>query len=129
VNLPSELLDEVVRGLASELAPLVAAELRPAMPTEGESWYLLDLDKAAARLGRSTRWVRDRVKAGDLPYVRLDGGAFAFELADLQAFARARRVALEEPEALADRLQAAREPASANGFGNGHRVTNRRVAR
>ena len=129
MNLPPELLDDVVRALASELAQLVAAELRPATPTEGEPWHLLDLDEAAARLGRSTRWVRDRVKTGDLPHVRLDVGAFAFELADLQAFAQARRVALEEPEALATRLRAAREPASALGFGNGHRVGDRRVSR
>jgi hypothetical protein len=33
------------------------------------------------------------VKRGDLSYVRLDGGAFAFELEDVRAFARERRIA------------------------------------
>jgi hypothetical protein len=37
--------------------------------------------------------VRERAKKGDLPYVRLDGGALAFELADVQNFACARRIA------------------------------------
>jgi excisionase family DNA binding protein len=121
------LLVELVQLLAAELAPLVA-DLRPAASPEPDPWRLLDVDEAAARLGRSTRWVRDRVKAGELPYVRLDGGAFAFELEDLRAFAKARRVALEEPRALAARLHAAHEGASANSFRNGHQVGDRRVS-
>jgi hypothetical protein len=48
-----------------------------------------------ARLGRSTRWVRERVKAGELDWVRLDGGGFAFKLEQLQAFADARQIACE----------------------------------
>ena len=123
-------LEAVVRVFAAELAPLVAAALSEddARPREAEPWHLLDVEETAARFGRSTRWVRDRLKAGELPYVRLDGGAFAFELDDLRAFARARRVALEEPIALAARLQAAHEPASGNGLRNGHRVGDRRVS-
>jgi Helix-turn-helix domain len=119
LNLPDELLDEIAERMAAVLPQNDARE---------ESWRLLGLDEAATRLGRSTRWVRDRVKAGDLPYIRLDGGALAFELADLQAFVWARRVAAEEPESLAGRLQAAHKPASANGFNNGHRVDNRKVS-
>ena len=94
--------------LLDELADRVADRLRPllAMPPAGESWRLLDVEQAADRLGRSTRWVRERAKRGDLPFVRLDGGGLAFEEADLRAFAQARRVSAEEPEVLADRLQA-----------------------
>jgi excisionase family DNA binding protein len=122
-----------VRAFAELLAVALAAQLAPLISLRGQAdgpeddWRLLGLNEAAARLGRSTRWVRDRVKAGELPCVRLDGGAFAFELADLQAFAKARRVALEEPAALAARLQAAHEPASTQGSRNGHRVDDRRV--
>jgi excisionase family DNA binding protein len=86
-------LDELAAGFAARLAPLVAAELSPATTTAPpESWRLVNLEEAAARLGRSTRWVRERVTRGELPHVRLDGGALAFEVADLQAFATARRV-------------------------------------
>lgn len=121
----------------TELAPLISSAL-PANDAREEPWRLLDVEQAAARFGRSTRWVRNRVKAGELPSVRLDGGALAFELADdLQAFARARRVALEEPQALAARLQAAhqatRKPRSASALGSGHEapypVPDRRVSR
>ena len=89
-----ELLTLLVDALACELAPRVAAELaRTASPAgEVEPWRLLDLEEAAARLGRSTRTVRAWAKAGLLMSVKLDGGALAFELADLQAFAAARRV-------------------------------------
>ena len=88
------LLSELVGALAAELAPLVAAELSRGgtHAATAEGWRLLNLEDAAACLGRSTRWVRDRVKEGSLPYVRLDGGALSFELDDLRAFARARRV-------------------------------------
>jgi len=36
--------------------------------------------------------VRERVKRGDLADVRLDGGALAFDVEDLRAFAAERRV-------------------------------------
>ena len=49
------------------------------------------MSEVAARLGRSTRWVRER--AGDLAFVRLDGGALAFDLEDVRCFARERRIA------------------------------------
>jgi excisionase family DNA binding protein len=53
---------------------------------------LLDVSEVAERLGRSTRWVRERAKRGDLPFVRLDGSALAFDLEDVRGFARARRI-------------------------------------
>jgi hypothetical protein len=126
LELPEELVERITDLRAGEVAARVIAALRHD-DARAEPWHLLDLDDAATRLGRSTRWVRDRVKAGELPYVRLDGGAFAFELDDLRSFARARRVALEEPEALAARLQAAHEPALTHGSGNEYRVHDRRV--
>jgi hypothetical protein len=87
---------DVVAALAEELAPRLAAELAGQVPSEptAEPWHLLDVEEAAARLGRSTRWIRDRAKVGDLPHIRLDGGALAFELDDLRSFTRERRIPL-----------------------------------
>ena len=81
------ILDELAGRVASRLAETNGTE--PAAP---EPWRLLTLEQAAERLTRSTRWVRDRVKAGDLARVRLDGGAYAFDPDDLREFARARRI-------------------------------------
>ena len=62
------------------------------------------------RLGRSERWIRERVKRLELPCIRLDGGALAFDVDDLRAFARARRVpASNDEEAPARRLAAVGE--------------------
>jgi predicted DNA-binding transcriptional regulator AlpA len=114
---PTQLPDlfESVLGLAVQhLAPAIAAELashnRPAPASE--PWRLLNADEVATRLGRSTRWVRERAKRGQLPSIRLDGGAFAFDLEDVQAFARARRISAREPSLLAERLHEAPEVAS-----------------
>lgn len=86
-------LDRVVDEMAEVIAGRVVERLAPMEQSNGEpDWRLLNLEQAAERLGRSTRWVRERVRRGELPYVRLDGSAFAFELDDLQAFARRRRV-------------------------------------
>jgi excisionase family DNA binding protein len=115
------LLDELADRVAERLAPLLAPA--PA----AESWRLLDVEQTAERLGRSTRWVRERAKRGDLPFVRLDGGGFAFEEADLQAFARARRVARDELEVCAGRVQAVGDRALRNGSRAADRVENRRV--
>lgn len=130
MTLSPALLDELVVLLAAELAPRVAAELRESLASTAvaESWRLLDVDEAAACVGRSTRWVRERTKRGELPFVRLDGGALAFELDDLRAFAQARRIAAAEPWALADRLQGALQPASVNGIRGPHQVHDRRVS-
>jgi excisionase family DNA binding protein len=94
--LAPHLTEQLVAALAEELAPLIAAELAAQVPqpATAEPWHLLDLEEAAQRLGRSKRWVRERAKTGDLPHVRLDGGALAFELDDLREFARERRIPL-----------------------------------
>lgn len=94
MSAPANAVDAMLELVADQVATRVLAELEDRSPaTADEPWRLLTLEDAAARLGRSTRWLRDRVKRGDLPYVRLDGGAFAFELDDLRAFALERRIA------------------------------------
>jgi excisionase family DNA binding protein len=100
-SLTREIAEQVVELLHPELVQALASA-----PAD-EPWRLLNLEEAAARLGRSTRWVRDRVSAGELPHVRLDGGAFAFEVADLRAFAAERRIDAAAG-VLADRLHGAR---------------------
>jgi hypothetical protein len=80
-------------ALAVELAPRLAAALNGRSDeTEPapEPWRLIPLEEAARRLTRSTRWVRQRKE--QIGYVKLDGGALAFDPSDLEAFARARRV-------------------------------------
>src|SRR5262245_6578210 len=86
-------VDAVLDLAAEALADRVAARLgtHQAEPAP-EPWRLLALPEVAERLGRSERWVRDRVRVGDLARVRLDDGAFAFLLDDVIAFAEARRV-------------------------------------
>jgi excisionase family DNA binding protein len=86
LHVPDELVDAIARRVVAEFAAVPQAE------AGGEPWRLLNVEEAAARLGRSTRWVRERAKRGELPSVRLDGGALAFDVEDLRAFARARRV-------------------------------------
>lgn len=105
------LLDLLVEDVAARIAADVTNRLAPEMP-ESRPWHLLDVEETADRLGRSTRWVRERAKQGELPFVRLDGGALAFELEDIQTFALARRISADEPAALAARLQSTRDPRS-----------------
>jgi excisionase family DNA binding protein len=108
--------DELVALLADALAPRIAAEqaAKATAPTadERDPWRLLGVEEVAERLGRSTRWVRDRAKRGELPWIKLDGGALAFDLADVQAFARARRVSADDAGSLAGRLQGGRKCAA-----------------
>jgi hypothetical protein len=82
-------VEEAVRSLRALLLEAVSA-VRPAGPGD-EPWRLLSLPEAAGRLGRSERWLRERVRRGDIAVVRLDG-KLAFELADLTAFANAHRL-------------------------------------
>lgn len=89
-SVPVELVEAIAEAVAARL------ELPRA---HSEAWRLLDVTETAAMLGRSTRWVRDRAKIGDLPWVRLDGGALAFDPDDVREFARSRRVG--GPEVLA----------------------------
>lgn len=104
--------------LREELASIVRAELDAAGVSGGspaEPWRLLTLEDACERLSRSGRWVRERVKSGELPVVRLDGGALAFEIEDLQAFAAARRVDATAGM-LAHRLQSMSEASGGAGL-------------
>jgi hypothetical protein len=96
-------LEQLLGRLVDELADRVASRLASTSPTtpagEPEPWRLLDVSEAAARLGRSERWVRERAKRGELAHIRLDGGALAFDLDDLRTFARSRRVGPEIDDA------------------------------
>jgi excisionase family DNA binding protein len=129
MTLPAGTLDTLVAGLADEVARRVAAELATApVPAAPGPWRLVTVEEAAARLTRSTRWVRERAKRGELPFVKLDGGALAFEVADLRAFAEARRVPLNDGPALAVPLAVSRKPAPGAGSRPPGPVGNRRVA-
>lgn len=82
-------LEAWVDALAAQIASrLVTTE----DDNTSEQWRLLDVAAVAEMLGRSARWVRTRARDGSLPYVRLDGGPFAFEADDVREFARARHV-------------------------------------
>jgi hypothetical protein len=83
-------LTAILDTLADHVAEKVAANLPPARAPE--PWRLLNVKEAAERLGRSERWIRERVKTGDLATIRLDGGALAFDVDDLRAYAAERRV-------------------------------------
>lgn len=91
---PAELRDAVEKALRS-LVDLVVAEAREtSQPPVDEPWRLLTLGEAADRLGRSERWVRERVRRRELPVVRVDA-KLGFVLDDLVAFVAAHRVGLE----------------------------------
>ena len=107
-------------AILDELAARVAARLDSATdsPAPSSPWRLLDVDEVAAMLGRSPRSVHTYVKRG-LPFIRLDGGALAFDPDDVRAWARARRVPAAEPEPLAERWQGGRQAARRVGSGNG----------
>jgi excisionase family DNA binding protein len=125
-----ELLDSFLDLVVDRLVPPLAAELATTLSqvqSETEPWRLLNVDEAAARLGRSSRWVRERAKRGQLAFVRLDGGALAFELEDVQAFAGARRISAGEPTALAQRLHIGRNPALREGSERPERATDPEV--
>jgi hypothetical protein len=103
---PDDSLEKLIDVFAERLFSRVAADQAGKLPIatpDAESWSLLDVHEVAARVGRSTRWVRERAKSGQLPFIRLDGGALAFELEDVKALARARRISASEPTALAAR--------------------------
>lgn len=113
--MPAELLDRLVAEFADALAPRVAVEIvaRMAAPVVAEPWRLVGVDEVATALGRSRRWVHASVKERGLPYLRLDGGALAFDLDDVRGWALDRRVPAAEPDPLAGRLQPARKAAPA----------------
>jgi hypothetical protein len=94
-TLPPHVLESVCELVAEQMAPrvaeLIAGQIIGALP-EPEPWCLLTVDEAAARLSRSPKYVR--AHKHDIGYVRLDRGALGFELADVQRFARERKVRL-----------------------------------
>lgn len=123
----AELLEQLVAAIADAVAARLAPEC-PVRPVE-EAWRLLTLEETAERLTRSTRWVRQRAKDGLLPFVRLDGGALAFDPDDVRAFADSRRVAADGAQALAGRLHRLGDPASGAGSRARDRAEDPRVAR
>jgi excisionase family DNA binding protein len=130
VGLPPTFFEPLLDLVVERLVPPLTAELATALhqvDTANETWRLLDVDEVAIRLGRSARWVRERAKQGQLPFVRLDGGALAFELEDVHAFARARRVSAGKPPPLAGRLHDVRNRALPESSAQGERATNPEV--
>jgi hypothetical protein len=91
VDLEQLLSPASIESFAELVAEKVAAKV-PEDETE-EAWHLADVEEAAQRLGRSTRWIRDH--KDEIGRVRLDGGALAFRLEDLRAFADKRRVSVD----------------------------------
>jgi hypothetical protein len=79
-NLLEQIVDEVAAAVAARVIQTLTAgtvvETRPV-----SEWRLLTTEQVGERLNRSTRWVRERAKAGELPWVRLDSGPLAFRLA------------------------------------------------
>lgn len=102
-------LDFSVEELAERLAAILLEH--DAAPPAGEPWRLLDVGEVAVVLGRSRRWVHGAVKDRGLPFIRLDGGALAFDLEDVRTWARARRVPAEMGDPLAGRLRSSGKPA------------------
>jgi hypothetical protein len=78
-------------AIAQRVASRLAEELPPSPAVEPE-WRLVDETTAAALLGRSPRWLRERRRAGALPWIKLDGRGAMYDVDDLRAFAAARRV-------------------------------------
>jgi predicted DNA-binding transcriptional regulator AlpA len=116
-TLPADALAVLVDLLANAVAARVAAIVLDAMTASGqatsqagtrpspEAWRLLNVAQVAELLGRSPRWVHGAVKDKGLPYIRLDGGALAFDVDDVRAWARARRVPEAGPSMLSGRCQ------------------------
>jgi predicted DNA-binding transcriptional regulator AlpA len=129
-GLSYDVLEPVVARVAELIADRVVERLADleVVPAE-DAWRLLKLVDAAERLGRSERWIRERVRRGELPYVRLDGGALAFLLEDIRLFAEARRISADRPVALAGRLQGGGNAASGAGTRGGHQPPELGVAR
>lgn len=99
-----QLVLSVPQGVTEALAKELIAEVQRALatPISHDPWRLWDLRETAKRLGRSERWVRTRVKQGDIPRIRLDGGALMFDPDDVRRFARNRRVPGEKIAAAGD---------------------------
>ena len=123
----AEVVDLLLDQLTANIVAALACELPTAQP-QPPAWALLNVQEAAARFHRSTRWVREQAKRGQLPFIRLDGGALAFELEDIQAFARARRIPADDPTTLANRLHTRRSATPEKRFRLSDRATDPEVA-
>jgi excisionase family DNA binding protein len=97
-TLPAEVFDGLVERVADAVAERVVAHLATSVSATAEPWRLLDVQEVAQTLGRSRRWVHQAVKERGLPYIRLDGGALAFELEAVQAWARGRSIPRRTPK-------------------------------
>jgi hypothetical protein len=91
LHLPAELIDAIADAVAAKL------QAQPPQREEGDPWELWNVDEVCRRLGRSKRWVGERTRSGELPHIRLDGGAKAYNPHDVKTFARARRVPMDDP--------------------------------
>jgi hypothetical protein len=91
ITVPEGVIEAISVAIRDEVLGLLSRTQGPP-----EEWRLWNLSETARRLGRSERWVRDRVKEGKLSRIRLDGGALAFDPADVHAFARERRIPVED---------------------------------
>jgi hypothetical protein len=87
--------DELIERISDRVVEKLSAVERPEQP---EAWRLLTLKEAAERLTRSPSWLRERARRGDIPPVRLDGGALAFRLEDLRVLADSRLLQEEDEE-------------------------------
>jgi predicted DNA-binding transcriptional regulator AlpA len=116
-SVPPTVVDEILEVFADALAPRIATALAATIPASdpAEPWRLMGVEEVAAVVGRSRRWVHSAVKERGFPFIRLDGGALAFDLEDVRAWAHERRVPAVDDAMLATRLQEARNSASAAG--------------
>jgi len=123
-------LDAILDDLAARLAARLEQLPDDAHTSSAsEPWRLLNVEEVATMLGRSRRWVHGAVKERGLPYCRLDGGALAFDPADVRAWARERRVPAVDDDPLASRWQAARKAAPEASSDNGVRTLLHRAAK
>jgi hypothetical protein len=111
-DLFGQIVDEIAAEVADRVVRMLTAETVETPPPS--EWRLLSTEQTA-ELGRSQRWVRERAKTGELPWVKLDSGPLAFLPDDVEAFARARRVPAEADFPLTSRLPGVPQAASANG--------------
>lgn len=90
-------IDETLRAIVREELQPLAAELRqltkkagPApTPTDKEIWTIADV---AAELRRSVSWVKQLVRAGNIPFIRIPGArGVRFESAAVRAWWKTRR--------------------------------------
>jgi len=130
VNISPELVDELVAQFADGIAERVVAGLADRVTAPATApWRLVGVDDVAAALGRSRRWVHGAVKERGLPFIRLDGGALAFALEDVRAWARERRVPAVDGDPLAGRLQPQRNGASSAASRSRSRIAMQKVER